>query len=142
MLTQTGRRVRLAAVAVVLALLGYGTAWGSDDHFPFGPFSMFSRRVEPDGIVRVAMLRGRLEGGEPRRLGIAKFGLRRAEIEGQVGELQRDPQLMAALAEAWTRHNPDAPPVVEIQLIHLVHELRDGKRVSSEERVLATWTRA
>jgi hypothetical protein len=141
-MTQTGRRARLGAVAVALALLGYGTAFGSDDHFPFGPFSMFSRRVGNDGIVRVALLRGRMEGGVDERLGIAEFGLRRAEIEGQIGELQRDPRLMAALADAWDAHNPGKPRLVEIRLIHLVHELEDGKPVSSEERVLATWTRS
>ena len=141
-MTQTGRRARLAAVVAALVLLGYGTAFGSDDHFPVGPFSMFSRRVENNGIVRVALLRGRMEGGADERLGIHEFGLRRAEIEGQVGELQREPELMAALAEAWERHNPGKPRLVEIRLIHLVHVLRDGKKVDEEERVLATWVRS
>src|SRR3954470_9890907 len=37
-----GRAARLAASAVVLAVLLGGTLWGTDADFPFGPFRMYS----------------------------------------------------------------------------------------------------
>ena len=50
-LSRAGRTTRTAAFAVGLALLLAGTAWGQDDHFPFGPFRMYSTADDPDGAV-------------------------------------------------------------------------------------------
>ena len=41
-LTATGRLVRVLATVVASTLLLAGTIWGTDDHFPFGPFSMYA----------------------------------------------------------------------------------------------------
>jgi hypothetical protein len=140
-ISTTGRRLRVAAVAAVLTVLGVTTVAGSDDHFPLGPMSMFARRVSTDGVVRAALFRGRVVGGEERRLGVAGFGLRRAEVEGLVRRLVAEPALMAELAVAWERHN-GGQQLAEIRLIHRVQTLKDGVAVASEEKVLATWTRS
>lgn len=126
-LTPAGRRGRLAAVLVVLALLLAGTVWGDDDAFPFGPFRMYSTRNDPNTPVISTRAVGLTAAGEEVRLSGGQVGLRRAEFEGQLQRLREHPELLGLLAEAFEEAHPDAPELVEVQMVHRKFELADGK---------------
>ena len=123
------------------AALLAGTAWGDDDHFPFGPFRMYSTTNELDGTVNAIRFRATNADGEVLEPRSQQFGMRPAEINGQVGRFRRDPALMAHLAAAYSRLHPEAPPLVEIELRYGLHQLRDGRPVSFSEEEVATWRR-
>ena len=98
-LTPAGRRGRLAAVVVVLALLLSGTVWGDDDAFPFGPFRMYSTRNDPNTPVISTRAVGLTAAGEEVRLSGGQMGLRRAEFEGQIDRLREQPELLGLIAD-------------------------------------------
>jgi hypothetical protein len=124
----TGRRARLAATAVVLALLLGGTIWGNDSEFPFGPFRMYSTRADPDRPVVSTRVVGLTAGGEEVRLSGGEVGLRRAEFEGQLPRLVEQPELLGLLAESYADHHPDADPLVEVRVVQRRYDLEDGRR--------------
>ena len=129
----------MAMTVLVLAALLAGTAWGDDDHFPFGPFRMYSTTNELDGTVNAIHFRATNAAGERLEPRSQDFGMRPAEINGQVSRFRSDPSLMEHLATAYSRLHPDAPPLVEIELRYGLHQLRDGRPVSYSEESLATW---
>ena len=126
-LSPTGRRGRLAAVVVVLALVLAGTVWGDDDAFPFGPFRMYSTRNDPNTPVISTRAVGRTADGEEVRLSGGQVGLRRAEFEGQLDRLREHPELLGLIADAFADAHPDAPELVSVQMVHRKYELADGK---------------
>ena len=125
-LSPAGRAVRLAATAVVLVLLLAGTLWGTDDHFPFGPFKMYAGRAEPDGQVNSTRVVGVTAAGDEVRLSGGQVGLRRAEFEGQLPRLERQPELLGLLAESFADRHPSAPDLVSVQVVTRQFELRAG----------------
>jgi hypothetical protein len=142
-LTTVGRRVRGAATVAALLALLWGTFWGEDDHFPFGPFRMYSVRNELDGEVRSLQLEGTNEAGKSFEIRTEKVGLRRADIEGQVGKLQESPDWLASrLVHAYERFNPDEPPLVRLRLYERVFQMEDGRPVEEHEETLAVWRRS
>jgi hypothetical protein len=126
-LTPAGRRGRLAAVVVVLALLLAGTVWGDDDAFPFGPFRMYSTRNDPNTPVISTRVVGLTAAGEEVRLSGGQVGLRRAEFEGQLDRVRKHPELLGLLADAFADAHPDAPELMGVEVVHRKYELADGK---------------
>ena len=141
MLSPLGRRLRGGATAAVLALTLAGTLVGDDDHFPVGPFRMFSTKTSRDGAVKVSLIRGTTMTGEDVRLSMASFGLRRAEFEGQLDRIAADPSLLAVLVAARERTLPAATRLREVRLIAARWELDDGRRVGYVEVPVAVWRR-
>jgi hypothetical protein len=127
-LSSRSRAVRLAASAVVLAVLLGGTLWGTDADFPFGPFRMYSTRADPDRPVVSTRVVGLTADGEEVRLSGGEVGLRRAEFEGQLPRLVEQPELLTLLAETYADHHPDAEPLVEVQVVQRRYELVDGRQ--------------
>ena len=125
-------------VAALVALL-VGTVIGDDDHFPFGPFRMYSTTNKLDGLVRAAHVEGTTEHGEIVELEWNDLGLRRAEVEGQIDRFQADPELLSSLAVAYSNHVEDAPRLVEIRLMQRLTKLRDGRPTTSSDIELARW---
>jgi hypothetical protein len=141
-LTAAGRRSRLAGAAMTFALLAAGTAWGSDDHFPFGPFRMYATATKPTGRVAVADLVGTTTTGRTVELDADDVGLRRAELEGQLPRARRDPAVLGALVDAYEARRPGADPLLRLRLVSRGIRLVDGHAGDAEdERVLATWER-
>ena len=132
-LSPAARRGRLAAVVVVLALVLAGTVWGDDDAFPFGPFRMYSTRNDPNTPVISTRAVGVTAAGEEVRLSGGQVGLRRAEFEGQLPRLEAEPELLALLAESYAERHPDAPDLLEVQVVQRRFELRDGARTGAYE---------
>jgi hypothetical protein len=139
-LTDTGRRVRVAVTVVLAVLLLAGTAVGQDDDFPFGPFRMYSTYDDPDGSVLSTRVEARDATGTLRTVDERSTGLKRAEVEGQVDRFVADPDLLGALAEAQRRLQPDAPPFVELRVVQRRFALRDSRPTGqATETVVAVW---
>lgn len=135
-----GRTWRVCASAAVAAALVAGSAWGQDDHFPFGPFRMYSTTTRDE--VTVLRFYAVDAEGIARQLRSQDFGLRPAEIHGQIARFDDRAVLLAHLADAYGRQNPQAPPLQELTLAYGIHRLDDdGRPVSFDEETLATWQR-
>jgi len=141
MLSPLGRRLRAVVTAGVLGLTLLGTGVGQDDHFPLGPFRMFSTKTPRDGAVKVSLVRGVTVDGREVRLSMGSFGLRRAEFEGQSDRFAADPALLGLLVLARERSRPDAPRLREVTLLKARWELSDGRRVGYVEEPVAVWRR-
>jgi hypothetical protein len=139
-LTHTQRLVRVVATLLAATLLLMGTAWGSDDHFPFGPFSMFAGINRPDDDAPDTRVEGVDATGRPVPLTEQTTGLRRAEIEGHQQRYVADPAQLRRIAEAYRQRNPGAPPVVEVRLIVRWHEIRDSRPTGKHrDEIIAVW---
>jgi hypothetical protein len=113
-------RSRTARVLVTLlggALLLAGTLWGQDDHFPFGPFRMYSTAPGPDQDAPDTRVEGVDAAGEVVVLTQGNSGIRRAEIEGQQQRYAAEPSLLGEVAGAYAAHNPGAPELVEVRIV-------------------------
>jgi hypothetical protein len=139
-LSPTGRRLRLLATAVVLALILAGTLWGNDDEFPFGPFRMYSTRADPNAPVISTRVVGITAAGEEVRLSGGEVGLRRAEFEGQLPRIVDEPQLLGLLAEAYAAAHPSAPELTAVQVVQRRFDLVDGVRTGAfDDRILVEY---
>ena len=137
-MTLTGRRVRMASVVLVLALVVGGSLWGSDHDFPFGPFRMYATSGRVNGAVRTAALVG-VVGGRTFAIQPEAVGVRRAELEGQYPRFEHDPKVLASQARAYQR---SGVRLDELRLVEVVRRLHDRKRVGkSTSRVLVVWKR-
>jgi hypothetical protein len=140
-LTSRGRAVRVAATALGLALLLAGTAWGQDDHFPFGPFRMYSTAPEPDADAPDTRVEGVDDAGRTIVLNEANSGLRRAEIEGQQQAYVADPGRLRQVAVAYAERNPGAAPLTEVRIVIRWAGIEDARPTgTSSDEVVATWT--
>jgi hypothetical protein len=141
-LTAAGRRIRLAATAVAVALLLAGTLVGQDDDFPFGPFRMYAARDAPDGLVVSTRVEALDVTGRVVVVPDDATGMRRAEIEGQVSRFRADPSLLGALSRAHDRLHPDEPAYAVVRVVERRFRLRDSRPTGEKtERVVATWRR-
>ena len=141
-LTRAGLGWRLTATVLALAALGYGTVHGTDDDFPFGPMVQFAFYVDPDGEIRSTFMEADTTAGDrvQVRLSAQGVGIARAEIEGELTKIQRDPSLLQGIAEAQRRLHPEEPQFVRLYLRTHVTELRGGVRHGARIETLATWT--
>lgn len=139
-LSPTGRRVRVAMTLIAAALLVAGSLWGEDDHFPFGPFKMYASAVDPDAPTEDTRVEGVDASGALILITPANSGIRRAEFEGQLPRFADQPELLRAVADAYHRRNPQAPPLTELRVVIRWHEVRDFEVTGAwEEEVVATW---
>lgn len=139
-LSRRGRWVRVGCTLAVAGLLLAGTAWGEDDHFPFGPFKMYAGAAGPDASIEDTRVEAVDARGETVLLTPANTGIRRAEFEGQRGRFRAEPELMQVAVAAYHRRNPDAPRLQEVRLVVRWHEVQDFEVTGEwEENVVATW---
>jgi hypothetical protein len=125
-LSRAGRRARLVATTVLMALLLGGTLWGDDADFPFGPFRMYSTRADPNTPVVSTRVVGITDDGEEVRLSGGQVGLRRAEFEGQLARVEEHPELLGLLADSYAESHPSSPELLSVQVIQRHFELADG----------------
>lgn len=138
-----GRLWRMGALAVVVGLLLYGSAWGDDDLFPFGPMTQYSFRIDPDGEIRSLWVEADLADGTHRRLDISNagdLGVARAELEGQLDRIIAEPDRLETLAEAWVRLHPDRPELRRIVVGQDVIELSGGRQDGTRTDTFAAWS--
>jgi hypothetical protein len=128
--------------ALVFATLLLGTLRGQDDDFPFGPFRMYATRQSLDGNASWYLIEAVTDAGNRVFVPGAAYGMRRAELEGQVHRLVAHPALLGELALAYERRRPGSPRLVEIQLVRRKQRLHDGKPVGpTEDQLVASWSR-
>lgn len=134
--------MRLLVTLVLVMLTLAGTFVGQDDDFPFGPFRMYSTRDDPDGTVVSTRVEAVDARGRVRVVDERSTGLKRAEVEGQVGRFVADPDLLGLLAQAHERLRPEEPRFTQVRVIEKVYELRDSRPTGVErERVVVRWGR-
>jgi hypothetical protein len=141
-LTAGGRRARGVAAAIVIAVLLAGGLWGDDDHFPFGPMRMYSTTNAPSGRVQVIRFEGVTGTGRTVDISTGSFGMRPAEIDGQMDRFRADPGMLRHLVTAYESISEGEPRLVELRLLIGVHTLRNRKSVSYSEDVVARWSRS
>lgn len=139
-LTARSRAVRLLSTLVAAALLLAGTLWGQDDHFPFGPFRMYSTSHPPDQPAPDTRVEGVDVAGAVIPLDEARTGIRRAEIEGQQGRYAAEPARLGEVAQAYAIRNPAAPALVEVRIVIRWHEIRAGRPTGhSADETVVSW---
>ncbi|HEY9391343.1 MAG TPA: hypothetical protein VIR27_16460 [Mycobacteriales bacterium] len=132
---------RLVATGLGLALVFTGTVWGQDDDFPFGPFRMYSTRDSPNAPVVTTQIEATTVSGRHLTISGPATGLRRAEVEGQLGRFVAEPALLGSLAQAYQRLHPDNP-LARVEIVRRDHPLRQGRATGAERTtVLASWSR-
>jgi hypothetical protein len=141
-LSAPARAWRLGAVGAVAALLFYGSAWGQDDNFPFGPLNQYSFRIDRNGEIRALWLDADTAAGTHLRLDISSsedVGIARAEIEGQLDRIIAEPARLQELAQAYARLHPARPRLTRLTVGQDVTLLRDGRPSGTRTDVFTHW---
>jgi hypothetical protein len=139
-LTGPGRTARMLVTAAVVAALSAGTAWGQDDHFPFGPFRMYSTAPGPDADAPDTRVEGVDTTGTVVLLTERNSGIRRAEIEGQQPRYAAEPALLSEVANAYAARNPSAPALVEVRIVIRWQGVRDSRPTGSHtDETVVRW---
>jgi hypothetical protein len=131
--------VRGAAAGIVLAGVVAGNLWGTDDHFPFAPFRMYSTTSPDDGSVSTVKLEVTTTGGRTTEVSTDALGLRRAEILGRADALRERPRLLGDLVAEHGSSIGGLDRVREVRLFLGIHQLGGGRPVSYREETLARW---
>jgi hypothetical protein len=126
-LTVRGRAVRILVTVLAAAMLLAGTIWGSDDHFPFGPFRMYAGVNPPNEPAPDTRVEAVDSTGAVVALTERNTGIRRAEIEGQQDRYASDPSLLREVADAYTDRNPSAPVLVEVRIVIRYWGIEDSR---------------
>jgi hypothetical protein len=139
----TGRRVRVVVALVGIVALLAGALVGQDDDFPFGPFRMYATADKLNSPVQDTRLDAVDASGRHFALSDNATGFRRAELEGQLPQIRKDPSRLSALATAYAARHHGAPPLVEIDVVIRWHQLRDGRPTGRyTEQTVAAWRRS
>ena len=140
-LSPRGRAARLAACGLALAGLAYGTVLGSDDDFPFGPMVQYAFAADPNGVIPDLYIQAVTTAGTTVKVKLSPdgVGIGRAEIEGQLDAIVRDPSRLQAVADAQRRLHPDEPQFTHLTMLVRETHLRNGVAVGDTTRLLAEW---
>jgi hypothetical protein len=130
--------VRSLAAAVIVVLVVLGSLLATDDVWPFSPFRMFSAAVKVNGVVTGTSFVGKTTDGRSLRLDALDFGLRRAEVEGNLVHERMDERHLAALAAVWNERHPHQR-LVRLEQHQVGEDLRDGRPVRSVDRTVTVW---
>jgi hypothetical protein len=135
------RAWRLAAAAAVLLALAYGTIWGADRYFPFGPMVQFAFSVDPNGQIRSVFVEADTTAGDRVQVPLTSegVGIPRAEIEGQLPAIENDPSLLQVIAIAQRHRHPQQPQYRRLYLMVDIIQLHDRRPTGHEINQLAVW---
>ncbi len=122
-----GRWWRNAVTALVLA----GTIGGvalTDDAWPFAPFRMFTTAPGPETRILAVRFDAVTVDGRRIRVKSDHFGLRRAEIEGQLdSDRSLPPHKMRALFENYNSRHTGDDRIAELTLVLSGWRLEEGR---------------
>lgn len=139
-LTRRGRTIRVAVTLVVAAIVLFGTVFGQDDLFPFGPFRMYATADKLNSPVADTRFELVDTTGVVIELTQYNTGIRRAEIEGQLGRFESDPALLSVVDAAYEALNPHAPAAVTVRIVVRLDYLRNGVPTGRyTDQTVATW---
>jgi hypothetical protein len=134
-----GRTARIALTVAAVALLIYGTVAGSNDMFPFGPFSMYAGRYPATGVISSNQLMAQTAAGRDVVVTEADTGLTRAEMEGELHAFTANPARLGNLAQAFHRRHPRASPYVRVWIAQQRWRLHERAVVRQWTVTLAEW---
>jgi hypothetical protein len=140
-----GPRARLwrTAVAGAATLILLYTSWfGADDDFPLGPMTQYAFSVKSDGgEIHSHWLEADTAAGTHVRLSMDAVGsgMKRAEVEGQMTRLARDPSLLRGIADAQRRLRPGSPKLTRIYIVKQVKTLSHGRVVAQRTTNHVVW---
>ena len=140
-----GRRARLwrsLAGAAAVGALCCTSAYGSNDDFPFGPMTQFAFSVKNDGgVIGSYWLEADTAAGThvPLSFDAVGTGMKRAEIEGQMPRIVRDPSLLQGIADGQRRLHPDEPRLTRIYVVREIKKLEHGRVVSTTRQNRVVW---
>jgi hypothetical protein len=139
-LTPRGRAARMLVTLFGGVLLLAGTLWGQDDHFPFGPFRMYSTGGAPDAPAPDTRVEGVDARGAVVVLTERNSGIRRAEIEGQQQSYAAEPARLRQVATAYAVRNPGAAALVEVRIVIRWHGVRDSRPTGTySDQTVVRW---
>ena len=134
-----GHTLRVLFTAAAAGLLLYGSAVGSDDMFPFGPFHMYSRYYPANGVITSTAVRAETADGRDVLVTESATGIAHGNIEGRLAEFTAHPERLADLASAFHRRFPDAAPYVAVRLVQTRWQLHDRAVVGTSTATLVEW---
>ncbi|MFA1544091.1 hypothetical protein [Actinomadura monticuli] len=140
-----GPRARLwrsFAGAAAVGALCYTSAYGSNDDFPLGPMTQFAFSVKDDGgAISSYWLEADTAAGTHVALSFDAVGtgMKRAEIEGQMPRIVRDPSLLQGIADGQRRLHPSEPRLTRIYVVQEIKKLKHGKVVSTFKQNRVVW---
>ncbi len=137
-LGRTSLAWRLAISTAGIAALLYGTIWGRDDHFPFGPLVQYAFYTDPNGAIDSVYLEADTTAGTRVhvRLTSEGVGIPRGEIEGQLRRILDDPSILQSIAVAQRNNHPEEPQFTTLYLMRDRIKLAD--RVPADTPVTET----
>lgn len=136
---------RAVALLTMTALFLGGTTVGDDDWWPFSPWRMFSTSTSPNGAVRSTFIQVRTAEA-PQTWAQAPInpdnvGLNRAEVEGNLDRIARDPAMLGTLAGSHAKLRPDAPAWIGIRVVIRNYLLKGGGPTGEyRDDLVAEWS--
>ncbi len=127
---------------MVVGALFYTSAYGSNDAFPLGPMTQFAFSVKNDGgTISSYWLEADTAAGAHVKLSFDAVGtgMKRAEIEGQMSRIVRDPSLLQGIADGQRRLHPGQPRLTRIYVVQEIKKLKSGKVVSTMRQNRVVW---
>ncbi|WUI03729.1 hypothetical protein OHR68_18595 [Spirillospora sp. NBC_00431] len=138
----SARLWRSVVGAAVVGALFYSSAYGGNDHFPLGPMTQFAFSVKDDGgTINSFWLEADTAQGRRVKLSMDAVGtgMKRAEIEGQMSRIVRDPSLLQGIADGQRRLHPGDPRLTRVYVVQEIKTLKRGKVVSVTKRDRVVW---
>lgn len=140
-LGRAGLAWRVVAAVAGTLLVAWGTFLGNDVYWPFAPMSQYAFRVGHDDSILSTFLQARTTTGQLIVVPINTKNLlvARAEVEGQLPAIERDPTLLRDLIQPYSRLHPGRPALAQAWLKQRVTVLHDGKQAGSYDQTLVGW---
>ncbi|GAA3210401.1 hypothetical protein [Actinocorallia longicatena] len=141
-LSAAGRTWRAVVLLTLVGTLFYTSSKGSDDDFPLGPMTQFAFSVKSSGgEIHSRWMEADTADGRHVKLSwdAAGSGLKRAEVEGQVNRMQRDPSLLQGIADRLNRTRAGGDRITRLYVVHDIRTLEKGKVVKETMSNQVVW---
>ena len=102
---------------------------------------MYSTRSDLDDAISVIKLEGVTVRGDEVKLSTRQFGLRPAEIVGELARFEDDSVPARYLAQAYANLEM-GPPIRELRIVRGYFQLEGGRPVDYFEKTVAVWRRS
>ncbi|MEO5876858.1 MAG: hypothetical protein ABIS86_02705 [Streptosporangiaceae bacterium] len=137
-----GRAWRTMVLFGLVGTLFWNSCYGEDDDFPLGPMTQFAFYVQSSGgQINSRWLEADTAAGEHLKLSFnaSGSGLKRAEVEGQAGLIERDPSLLQGIADRLNQGRSGPSRLTRIYVVHQTKTLDRGRVVRTVQRNQAVW---
>jgi hypothetical protein len=134
-----GRTWRMVLAAAVIVPAFLGQIIGTDDAWPFAPFRMFAAPTPRTSSIVYPQFAGTRADGTVVHLYPDDFGVRRAEVEPNIGPGYVLPAaLLADLATSYNERHP-GKELVRLDLHRVGQRLVDGRPGAKVDQLVQTW---